>query len=441
MTQEQTDDDRREEYLAAQRAAVEAVHVGRETLNRSVQQGEQLSRAENMAEETEYKLDRAGRILRGMTWSGWVANMFTKSVGPPPEYKDKADWNVPSVYESVPGECQETAQAVQNYHANVKVLEACETDEQKETCKVICNSMFDTAERTLGELKKAHPQLEAYNIQFEKDLAVLRNRQKYSQERMRELETVPERPQERSDDPNRSELFGSRALNNGQKSPPKQKMADPRQKEQDDHLAVMAQSLGELGSIAQNLHISMTQQNETIESLDTKADNITEKSRMVTRRADRITQKKSWAPAKPTFHGYVSIRHISSGRYLAALNASDLYLVPKFHPDTCVFGLWKRQGSIFGIKNQHSKRWAGQNLFGSLSCSSSSFGRREEWEAGDEDWSSTRLLCASAGWGAGGYLTVRGNDFGLHIGGCTVEERKRADLWRIEDQQGPSMDD
>jgi hypothetical protein len=67
--------DREEEYLAAQRAAVESLQIGRDTLEQSQVQGEQLSRSEALADETQYKLDKAGRILRGMTWSGWPTRL------------------------------------------------------------------------------------------------------------------------------------------------------------------------------------------------------------------------------------------------------------------------------------------------------------------------------------------------------------------------------
>ena len=444
-------DDRQEEYRQAQRAAVEAVHVGRETLQHSVQQGEQLNRALSMADETEYKLDKAGRILRGMTWSGWVANMFTKPVGPTTQDTEPTSSSssrtaaaVPAVYDQVTPECQETAQALQNYNANVTVLESCDTEDQKQTLQTICDTMYDNAHRSLGQLKEDHPKLDAYAIQFERDLAILRNRQKQSQERTRQLGSLPSttgtRNVENETDQDRAELFSS--VVSSQKKPQDSTGVDrkrnteihPHQREQDQHLAVMAQSLGELGTIAQNLHTSIGQQSHTIDSLDTRTDTITEKSKMVTRRADRMVQKRSWTPVKATFYSHVVIRHVATGRYLASVDTSNLVLVPRYHPDTCVFGLWNRQGTIFGLQNKHNNRWAGQSVFGSLACSASWFGRREEWEAGDDDWKSTRLLCCSAGWGAGGYLTVRPHDCAVLIGGCTVEERNKADVWSIVSQ-------
>ena len=68
---------REEEYERAQRAAIESITVGRNTLETVTRQGEQLENARNLADETEYKLDKANRVLRGMTWSGWLANRET----------------------------------------------------------------------------------------------------------------------------------------------------------------------------------------------------------------------------------------------------------------------------------------------------------------------------------------------------------------------------
>jgi ElaB/YqjD/DUF883 family membrane-anchored ribosome-binding protein len=421
--------DREEEYLAAQRAAVESLQIGRDTLEQSQVQGEQLSRSEALADETQYKLDKAGRILRGMTWSGWMANAFTRGTGPPPSdtltKAQRISRLPPAVYVNVPAPCRDAAQTVQNYHANVKVLEECETYEQKNTCQQICDNMYQAAQAEMAKLK-SHPQVEAYRLQFESDLELL-------QERQGKQLRSPMRSATENSGNHKEELLSNHktTVMNLTASRPQPSPCDIVRQRQDQHLDTISQSLGELGSIAQNLKQSFQQQNETIDKLDTKSDNILEKSKMVTRRADRIIQKKSWTPVKPTFACMVTIRHVSSGKYLAVAD-TDLNLVPKQHPETCVFALWKRQGEIFGLKNKFNNKWVGQNLFGSLACSASSFGRREEWEA-EEDWTNSRILCASAGWGAGGYLNVRPTDHGIVIGGYGFEERKKADAWSIVD--------
>jgi len=284
--------------------------------------------------------------------------------------------------------------------------------------------MFKVAIHSLDDLHKQR-NVEAYALQLAKDLEILRNRQQSSQQRIRGLPKVGlaggQHPKE--------ELMSS-ASSTTTKTPVK----DVIQQQQEQHLDTIAHALGELGSIAQSLNQSMGHQNETLSQLDTKSENILEKQYMVNRRTERLIQKKSWTPVKPTFHASVSIRHVATGLYLAVNGSKgDLCLAKTYHHETCVFGLWKRQGLIFGLKSNHTRKWVGQNLFGNLSCSAGSFGRREEWEATNEDWTSTKLICASAGWGNGGYVLVRRKDFALLLGGSHEQDRANAAVWCIKD--------
>ncbi|GAX24408.1 hypothetical protein FisN_4Lh543 [Fistulifera solaris] len=404
-----------EDCQNAQTAAVETLHIGRATLEQVHQQREQLDRAESIADETQYILDKAGRILRGMTWSGWLANKFTKDIGPPPAVTRSTPISPPLVYENVPETCRAAAQAIQNYHANVKVLETCETDEQRETLLLICRSMYSAAMTQLDELEKSHASVEAYLTEFRSHLTILHEKEQ-SLNQSNEQQKI-------SFDRNRAELL--KRQGNGSSS----SATDAHLQLQENHLDMISKSLSEIGMISHTLASAIGQQAQTIDSLDEKADNITEKSRLVTRRADRLIQNKSWTPVKPTFACHVSIRHIDSGCYLS-VHEGNLVLQNTFHETTGVFSLWKRQGEIFGLKNKESGRWLGQSMLGGISCSAYDFGRREEWEA-DSDWSTSRLLCTSVGWGAGGYLLVNTYNFSIRLGGCGVEERKKADLWCI----------
>lgn len=72
-----------EERRQAQKSAVEAKEIGRATLETLAQQKEILERSEAMADENIYLMDKSIRVLKGMTWSGWVANIFSKDVEPP----------------------------------------------------------------------------------------------------------------------------------------------------------------------------------------------------------------------------------------------------------------------------------------------------------------------------------------------------------------------
>lgn len=417
--QVQQEHDLAEEYLDAQRATVEAVLIGRETLAQTAQQGEQLHRAERLADDTQYTLDKAGRILRGMTWSGWVANMMSKDVVAPTQDQQKPR-EPPLVYENLPPSCHAAAQAIQNYHVNVNVLGECETEEQRVVCRSICDKMYEHARK---QLAASSTNVDVYKMELESDLQELRKRQdqckprfgvttlQQQQNPVKQLDNAPEmgsRPTKASPSPH----------------------DDVRKAKQDEHLQFLAENLGELGYIASSLHETVARQNHTMDRLDEKSDNIVEQSKRVTRRADRMVQSKTWLPSKPTLVCRLTVRHIDSGKYLAVVNG-DVYLVPRLS-ENCHFTMWKRDSALFGLKHKASDKWIGQNLLGSLACSASSYGHREDWEA-DDDWSSSTLLCASARWGAGGYLLVRPRDHAVLIGGSGVAEKKKAAVWCLQE--------
>jgi hypothetical protein len=426
---------RAEDYAQAKRAAVEATLVGRETIEAALRQGEQLQNAEQMADETEYTLDRASRVLRGMTWAGWWANKFTSDVKPP-DYSNETTANAsadgtvylpPKVYENVPEVCMPAAQAIQNYHANLQVLETCETSEQKETCRGICDSMYMNARREVTKLLQRQQMGNEnsdmnFSVRLGKDLKVLRERH----DRVGDNNSSRSGP---STSNAKSALFGTVA--ESQKIPsPKQEI----EQQQDDHLDFMSKHLNELGSLATTLNTSLAQHAETLDSLDEKSDAMLFKSKMVTRRTDYVIQKKSWTKAKKEFLYEGSIRHIASGRFLAVNPTSNTLQLSDKLNETCIFSIWQRQtaAKVFGLQSKHTRRWVGQSLLGYLACSAYSFDRREEWDADHGDWSRTPLLCASAGWGNGAYLLLQKDNDQLTLGTGGLKDKKIADLWCIE---------
>ena len=293
----------------------------------TVSQGEQLQNAENMAEETEYKLDRATRLLRGMTWAGWLANKVTRDVEPPEYNRQKQENNdispaasspsrmkssgtgPPAVYDQAPGSCQAAAQSVQNYSCNLLVLETCETEEQKETCIMICNNMYNMATKEIALLQQ---QLQKSNggvkdddnvINFVDrlvaDMKTLRVRQLKSQHLKRGITKQgdsSESPTKSANQSNNRNQVASLTENSPSlskstaASPPK--VGDLTQTQQEEHLDTMAYHLGELNQLASNLSHSLLGQTETIDSLEDKTESMLFKSRMNTRRADRLIQKK-----------------------------------------------------------------------------------------------------------------------------------------------------
>lgn len=462
--QQQSDEQKlAEEYRAAQRAAVESVYVGRATAEAVARQGEQLQNADRLADDTQFKLDKAQRVLKGMTWSGMVSNWFTPNVKAPSSLTETSSSDIQrsmESYDNMPSECQPTAQAIKNYHANVSVLLECETEEQKETLKLICDQMHEQAATQLKQLKSPsttsntsksnnniNTKLKAYILQLESDLDQLRKKQLASQAQLRGLVDALAQADndtgENDSDKQKEELFGRKptsGMTNStqqqqqQSSPPAAKSSVEQR--QDKHLAVISASLGELGHIAGNLKEGLHQQTQLIDTLDNKTENLNESSKRVARRTDRLIQTKKWTPAKAVFKGNYSLRHVDTGKYLAVLQ-NEVFLVNRRHPQTCQFAVHQRPNTrLAGLRNHSNRSWLGQSfLTGSLQCAAKTLGRREEFEldqvdldnVNDDDTSTTtRLLCASAGWGHGGYLQVHPNTFAVTIGGSSVADSQSA---------------
>lgn len=384
-----------EEYLDAQRSAVEAVDVARATLEQTERQGEQLLNASRFADQTKYALEKSNRLLRGMTWSGWVQNIFSSDAK---SYDSSIDRIVesPILMEEIPPFAKAAAQSILNYQANLTILDLCESSEQRDTCKLICKEMYQGARR---ELNKLHVDTNPTIVQhLSRHLAQL-------QQHEQEINHKHSQIQRKRDD------FES--------------MSSSKQsglsKQQEGHLTFLASNLAELNIMADSLHESLENQNRVTEKLEDESNMIDEQTKRVTRRADRLVQYKNWIPPKKKFEKWISIKHIESGRYLS-ISKTSVVVVDSFQPETCVFGVWMRQNGLIGLKNKFSNRFLGQTMLGSLSCSSSSFGQREEWQT-DENWEETKLLVASAGWGQGGYIARK--DSGISI----VFEKNKADKW------------
>ena len=426
---------RSQEYLDAQRSAVESVFIARNTLQHAQQQTEQLQRASSIADDTQHSLDKAARMLRGMTWSGWVANKLSR---PPAVVHSSvialSVFNADDIFDNVPSSLQDAVRGYQNYHANLQVLEACETLEQVETCDLVCTSMYQATVTALKAAPTTNSNDESYRQQLQEQLTLLRTRQ----------EEIRKWGSTRLFDSDCGDSDSKHSNQKGNAPNDEQRVTDPLAKmkrEQDKHLQFISSNLEELGHIASHLTENIHQSNQIVERLDDQSESILEQTKHVTRRANRLLQDKQWISRSgaPELIGRYAIQHVDSGHYLGNIQGS-LYLVPKWNKHICVFDFYRRKGgaqkgnNLVGIKSKADEKWVGQNFFGSLDCGAASFGNRQEWELENdaclEDTTketdgatakSTRLLCASAGWGSGGYITVgSAPQYAVTIGGSGV---------------------
>ncbi|TMW55045.1 hypothetical protein Poli38472_013807 [Pythium oligandrum] len=78
MTQgDRRDHDVKAKHTESLRAMADSLQIARETAHTLSMQSEQLGRSEAAVEEAQYAVDLSKRVMRGMTWSGWIANAFT----------------------------------------------------------------------------------------------------------------------------------------------------------------------------------------------------------------------------------------------------------------------------------------------------------------------------------------------------------------------------
>jgi hypothetical protein len=236
-----------------------------------------------MADHARFALDKSARVLRGMTWSGWFANLVSKDI------KEEDYLNSPKKtptesllsYEDVPEVGSKAAQAIQNLQANILVLEACETDEQRLTCVQVCDKMYTKAAQEVSQLHANGDDTSLGLVKrFLIDLSTLRGRLKACKRR------ITSSYAESSSTPSSTPVKKSGAQT------PSPVAKDPIIAQQDEHLEFMSQNLGELSDIAHSLHESFANQSKLVDSLDEKTDEILDKTKMVTRRSDRLIQKK-----------------------------------------------------------------------------------------------------------------------------------------------------
>ncbi|ETV99282.1 hypothetical protein, variant [Aphanomyces invadans] len=67
-----------QKYIESLRTTAETLNIARETAVALSQQSEALDRAERNLDLTETTVKQANHVVRGMTWSGWLYNKFTK---------------------------------------------------------------------------------------------------------------------------------------------------------------------------------------------------------------------------------------------------------------------------------------------------------------------------------------------------------------------------
>jgi len=209
-----------------------------------------------------------------------------------------------------------------------------------------------------------------------------------------------------------------------------------RIKQQDEHLDAIGSSIQELLHNGSAIETVLDDQNQILEKLDDGTEDIIEQTKMVARRADRIASRPllPWSSPKSDFKCFVAVEHVETRKFLTIEphKGNKVVLYEDLHPDLSVFEVHERPDSrLIGFMNICTRKWLGQSTLGYVVCNAKYFGRNEEWELDDGNMERTKVLCASANWGNGGWLKVDDSNGYFSVGGYDSSEKQKASMWSV----------
>lgn len=443
-----------DENIAARRSAAESITISRATLEMTLAQGEKLEHCKELQERNKYIVEKSGRLVRGMTWSGWIMNAFSKDSAPPIDraqsesMKEKSTVSQDAVSHvlrdnsgtDVPEELRDQARMLQNYECNVALLKKCQTKDELDTLLEICKSLKMSTRNyftdavsnhreghmrlnggSLQVLRKLERKFEhVEDLQFRTEQNLIGKFQMHTQ--TRRVDNFP--CENNTKPPSSQQLWANTNDANLQK----------RIDEQDQHLDILAGSIQELLHNGASIGTSLEQQHRLIDTLDLGADDLREHTKMVTRRADRLSHRSLWRSPKSDYKCSVTIQHTITKKYLSVepMQKNKMTLHDDLHPDLCIFEMHERRGSnLVGFVSKCTRTWLGQSTLGYITCNAKKFGRNEEWEIDDVDMSRTKIICASANWGNGGWLKVDETKGVFSVTNYVTEAKLNASEWSI----------
>ena len=452
------------------RSAAEAVEVARATAQQAEAQSRQLHRADHLADEGRYVLDLSARTLRNLSWSGWVANRFTRNlrredyVGPqqsagpqrsagipPPPPSGGGENSRPGV--GVPPRYRDASDAVRSYRRHVALLAEggppvpAADGGRREAAEALCEELAARARAALREAGGggggggglegnggAYDRIEADLAEAERARALLFGGPAGGSRRRRRRPPSAAAAGGAAPAPAPAPAPAASSGGSGSGS------ASSRLRVQDAHLDALSSNLVELAGIGEALGTSFASQAVLVDALADKSDALAERTKEVRRRAERRAAAARWVRERPTLTGgWVTVRHAASGLYLRCESRGATVALGPPDPDGGghVFGVWSRRGSaVVGLRGRRTRTYLGQSLLGYLVCSAARYGRAEEWEL-DGDASGpgggVAILCVGANWGSGGWLEANPAAGTVQVGGSSgPAARKRAALWRVD---------
>lgn len=212
--------------------------------------------------------------------------------------------------------------------------------------------------------------------------------------------------------------------------------------QQENYLNSLLPGLEELHNISEAIGSSLHHQNQILDKLNQKTEELADQTQLVIRRSERlidkssfnsILQHKSWELRQDR----ICILHCATNQYILIDDSFKMTWSNTLSQAT-VFHLFQCR-HFYAFQNVYSRKWLGivQSFFGTttVSCSATTRGSQEVWEFDDDctkeslATTTTRLLSSNANWGTGGYIQVHENN-------TIIPQRKSSsfatiDLWKI----------
>jgi len=304
-----------EENIAALRDAAEAISISRAALEATLAQGEQLQHCDDINARNKYIVDKSARIVRGMTWSGWMMNAFSKDSQPPTNSKAKSeqastgsrdDDNVngtdgitsiltESEVATLPQHLQNFACMLQNYECNVLLLEKYKDTLEYDTCVEVCKQLYISTKK---EMEDGKANTLACASRKSGSIQLLRRLEKKLEE-VHDLQytIIIEERQHQQQLQKWTGREGTVLWKNKKVLRAKTITSDTgralqhRIDKQDEHLDALAGNIQELLHNGVAIGTTLESQNQLLGKLESDTDDLTEHTKMVSRRADRLSHR------------------------------------------------------------------------------------------------------------------------------------------------------
>jgi len=323
-----------EEYINVQRAASEAITMGRDTVEISTAQTEQLQRCSDIMDRQKHILDTSSSLIKGMTWSGWFANLFSmrKQINLPKsmirngrqkiqerELSSSIDLNLNENYGDK-CDLKNITSALKNYHCHVLLLQQCQTSEQLDACMEICCSLHHavnfclTASSNIFSDVEKSTDLDKYKINKKKMLNDLKSELTETEDlqyafysETTSLVSSPfcstvtnteqqkqQRLEEKRHDSSIIVAGANRNVIDDSFFTPKEGTSNAnavqtRLMKQNDHLSIISGNLNELQQIGNAIGTSLDEQNEILEVMEDTSELLIQQTKMIVRKTDGLS--------------------------------------------------------------------------------------------------------------------------------------------------------